>query len=167
MDERIVNLNVAERPVVTVKVGDRSYTIRRVVTGVRQLWSAFVVEQMTCMEHVTQFEKDLKSLALDASPENVEKVRNLTEAIESEVDAFYSHKIDTMLQIIELLLVKNGQAYERQWWLDNAEEADYRDFIMAVLSRDSPGSKKKEMEEGVGASNGDGSPSSSAATGPG
>jgi len=155
MDERLVNLNVAERPVVTVKVADRSYAIRRVVTGVRQLWSSFVVDQMTCLDHVGQFEKELKEAEANPTEETVEKVKVLSGTIEAEVDAFYSRKIDTLLRVIELLLVKNGYGFDRQWWIDNAEEADYRDFVVAVLSRDGPpGSKKKQGEEAAGQSTG-------------
>lgn len=153
MSDGFVSLNASSRPVVTIEVGDRRFSIRRVVTGVRQLWSAFVVEYMSYIERVYAYDEAVKKLRASGKPEAAEEIRRLTDEINSAVDGFSTRKVDALLRIIELLLTKNGYEFDRQWWIDNAEESEYKDFIMAALDKDSGPVKKKTP---AGLSTGDG-----------
>jgi hypothetical protein len=145
--DEFVSLNASSRPVVTIEVGDRRFLIRRVVTGVRQLWSAFVVEFMGYMERVNEYDSAVKKLRAGGKPGAAEEIRKLTEEVEAAVDGFSIRKIDALLRIIELLLTKNGHEFDRQWWIENAEESEYKDFIISALEKDSPPVKKKEPAE--------------------
>lgn len=147
MIESLVNLNVSERPVVTIDVGDRRFSIRRVVTGVRQLWSAFVAEYMAYIERVQEYDRTTRMLRERDKPGAAEEIGKLTDEITAAVDGFAERKIDSQLRIIELLLVKNGYEFDRQWWIENAEESDYKDFIIAAIEKDSPPVKKKTEAE--------------------
>lgn len=147
MSDGFVSLNASSRPVVTIEVGDRRFLIRRVVTGVRQLWSAYVVEFMSYLERVNAYDDAVKKLRAGGKPNAAEEIRGLTEEVEAAVDGFSSRKLDALLRIIELLVTKNGYEFDRQWWIENAEEGEYRDFIVAALEKDSPPVKKKEPAE--------------------
>jgi len=143
VSDEVVNLNNALRPVVTIEVGDRRFTIRRVVTGVRQLWSAFAGEHLSYIERVQEYDRAVKQIEAEGNPDALEQIQKLTDEIEAAVDGFASRKIDAQLRIVELLLIKNGYEFDRQWWIENAEERDYRDFIIAALEKDAPPVKKK------------------------
>jgi hypothetical protein len=143
----LVSLNASTRPVVTIEVGDRRFSIRRVVTGVRQLWSAFVVEFMSYIERVYAYDEAVKKLRASGKPDAVAEIKRLTDEINSEVDGFSTRKVDALLRIIELLLTKNGYEFEREWWIENAEEADYKDFITTALEKDNHPVKKKTPDE--------------------
>jgi hypothetical protein len=133
--ERVVNLDATPRPVVTLQVAGQSFTIRRVVTGVHRLWSAYVRESVELLDQVDQYSKQ--------NPDAEEVKRQLSE-LTAQVDEFYRTKVERMLQIIELLLTKNGYPFDRDWWIDNAGEEDYREFIIEVLNRATEGAKKNE-----------------------
>lgn len=150
MNETFVSLNNAARPVVTIEVGDRRFTIRRVVTGVRQLWGAFVAEYMSYIERVHEYDREVEKLKTSGQADALDEIRRLTEEIEIAVDGFAARKIDAQLRIIELLLTKNGYEFERQWWIENAEEGDYKDFITTAIEKDMPSVKKKTVESSNG-----------------
>lgn len=146
MDERIVNLNQAERLVVTVEVGDQRFSIRRVVTGARQLWSAFVVESTELLEMVAHYHRSVKDLRAKAGePDPSEKIKALTAEVEPKVEAFAAGKMGRLYRIIEILLTKNGYAFDRAWWDENTSETDCRDFIIEAMT---PGQSKKNEPDG-------------------
>jgi len=138
MAERIVSLDNSPRSTVTLEIAGQFFTIRRVVTGAQQLWTAFVRESMEYLEKIELYQKDA------AKAKGEKELARLTEEISREIDAFADSKLDRLLGILELLLSKNGYAFERQWWIDNAGEADYREFITAAMMKDQePDAAKK------------------------
>ena len=142
MAERVVNLDNIPRPAITLEIAGRQFRIRRVVTGVRQLWAAFVKETAGYLERVDEYDKAVKALQADSGASSLEEIRRRTEEISRRVDEFAQGKLDRLLGMIELLLIKNGYEFERQWWIEEAEEEDYRDFILAAITKDSEGAKK-------------------------
>jgi len=142
MAERIVSLDNSPRSAVTLEIAGQSFIIRRVVTGAQQLWAAFVKESMAYLEKIEIYQKDA------AKAKGQKELAQLTEDISREIDAFAESKLDRLLGILELLLTKNGYEFDRQWWIDNAGEADYREFIVAAMSKDQePGGTKKNGDE--------------------
>jgi hypothetical protein len=149
VSEYLVNLNALSRPILTIEVGERTFEIRRVVTGARRLWSAFVAESQGYLAKIAEFDKDRQALEAQGEKGEAEIIR-LTEQISADVTAFADGKIERLFGILELLLTKNGYEFDRQWWVDNADETDYRSFILEALAKDTrEGSsvKKKEGEE--------------------
>lgn len=151
MSSRFVNLDNSPRPELTLQVAGASFTVRRVVTGVRQLWSGFVRQTVELLELVGSWDEAQKKLGEEGGKKRRAELTAELEGIAAKVDAFHERKLERLLEIIELLLVKNGQAFDRQWWINNAEEEDYKEFIVACLSREEgeEGSKKKTEEEGA------------------
>jgi len=145
MSERIVNLDNTPRSAVTLQIAGVSFVIRRVVTGAQQLWAAFVRESKEYVDKVLEY---LKATAGKMPPEELAR---RTEELAGEVDAFAARKLERYLGIIELLLTRNGYGFQRQWWIDNAGEDDYREFIGAAIVKDHEGGKKNgEDAEGSG-----------------
>lgn len=141
MSERVVNLDNAPRPVVTLQVAGESFTIRRVVTGVRQLWAAFVKETTGLLEDVDAYNKARREQA--GKKADIEAEARLDKKL-SELAARMDGLNDPqrLLSILELLLVKNGYPFDPAWWIDNAGPEDYKDFVIAALGKDTDGSKK-------------------------
>jgi len=77
------------------------------------------------------------------------------EAFAVRVDEFHRNKLERLLRILELLLTKNGYEFDREWWIENGDELDYKEFIEAVLLRENTGLKKKD-EDGKEKSTGPG-----------
>jgi len=141
MAERVVNLDNSPRSTVTLEIADQSFLIRRVVTGAQQLWAAFVKESVTYLEKINAYQKNA------AATKGQKELAQLTEDISREIDVFAESKLDRLLGILELLLTKNGYVFDRQWWIDNAGETDYREFIMAAMLKDQEGTKKNKDED--------------------
>jgi hypothetical protein len=141
MAERLINLDNSPRTAVTLTLAGESFTIRRVVTGAQQLWSAFVRESAEYLEKIDAYQKAISG---KTSPEELAR---RTEEISREVDVFAETKLDRLLGIIELLLEKNGYSFDRKWWIDNAGEEDYREFITSAMLKDQKGAKKNEAAE--------------------
>jgi hypothetical protein len=139
MSERVVNLDNSPRPSVTLVVAGESFTIRRVVTGVNQLWSAFVQETATAIEESEAYNKARREAREKQDAEAGAKLDADLEGLLARFDALNAP--DRLLPVIELLLTKNGYAFDRQWWVNNAGPEDYREFITEVLTREH-GSKK-------------------------
>lgn len=137
MTERLINLDNSPRAAVTLQIAGESFTVRRVVTGAQQLWAAFVRESAEYLEKIDAYQKAVVG-------KSVEEAERLTEEIAREVDGFADSKLDRLLGIIELLLTKNGYQFNRQWWIDNAGEEDYREFITTVMLKDRQNAKKNE-----------------------
>ena len=143
MAERIVDLDNSSRVAVTLQLAGKSFTIRRIVTGAHRLWLAFVQETVTNLERIDAYQE-----AVAKMPSDLEEIQKQTEEITREIDAFAESKLERLLGIIELLLTKNGYAFDREWWIDNAGEEDYREFITQVMLKDQePGTKKNEIAE--------------------
>lgn len=143
MAERFVNLDNNSRTAVILQLAGKSFTIRRIVTGAHRLWLAFVQETVTNLERVDAYQK-----AVAEMPSDLEEIQKQTEEITREIDAFAESKLERLLGIIELLLTKNGYAFDREWWIDNAGEEDYREFITQVMLKDQePDIKKNEVAE--------------------
>ena len=143
MAERIVDLDNSSRVAVTLQLAGESFTIRRIVTGAHRLWLAFVQETVTNLERIDAYQE-----AVAKMPSDLEEIRKQTEEITREIDAFAESKLKRLLGIIELLLTKNGYAFDREWWIDNAGEEDYREFITQVmLKNQEPDVKKNEVAE--------------------
>jgi len=142
MAEHSVNLDNTPRSTVILEIAGQSFTIRRVVTGAQQLWTAFVKESMAYLEKIDAYQKTA------AETKGQKEFAKLTEDISREIDEFAKSKIDRLLNILELLLTKNGYTFDRQWWIDNADEADYREFIMKSMKKDQKdGNVKKKGKE--------------------
>lgn len=150
MEERFINLDNSPRPELRLQVAGKLFHVRRVVTGVRQLWAAFVQETVELLELVGAWDAAQKKSREHDGGDHQAKLAGELEEITRKVDAFYEGKTRRLLEIIELLLVKNGESFERQWWISNADEEDYKEFIIACLTRDesASGSKKKTQGEG-------------------
>jgi len=136
MTERLVNLDNTPRKAVTLQIAGQSFTIRRIVTGAQQLWSAFVRESAEYLEKIDAYQKAISGKI------SAEEIAQRTEEITRDVDAFAETKLDRLLGILELLLEKNGYEFDRQWWVDNAGEEDYREFITSAMLKDQEGTKK-------------------------
>ena len=122
---------------VSIEIAGQTFTIRRVVTGVRQLYAALVREQVEFLQRLDAYQKALKAGADEAAADGEDLAR--------DVDAFYGRKLETFLRILELLLTRNGYEWDRRWWEDNAGEEDYRAFVLASINGEAPaGSKKKD-----------------------
>jgi len=141
MADRIINLDNSPRTAVTLQIAGESFTIRRIVTGAQQLWSAFVRESAEYLEKIDAYQKAISGKI------SAKEIEQRTEEITREVDDFAESKLDRLLGILELLLVKNGYSFDRQWWIDNAGEEDYREFIISAMLKDQKGAKKNEGEE--------------------
>jgi len=141
MSERTINLDNRPRIAVTLQLAGESFTIRRIVTGAQQLWSVFVRESAEYLEKIDAYQKAISGKI------SAKEIEQRTEEITREVDAFAESKLDRLLGILELLLVKNGYSFERQWWIDNAGEEDYREFIISAMLKDQEGIKKNEADE--------------------
>ncbi len=142
MADRIVNLDNSPRPAVTLQVAGKSYTIRRIVTGVHQLWAAYVKETTEMLEAIGAYQKAEAAAGAEPDEETRKRLAKELEELSASGDAFYQSKLQRLLRILELLLTKNGYAFDREWWIENAGEADYKEFIIEALSRESAGSKK-------------------------
>lgn len=150
MSERIVNLDNTPRPTIVLEIAGQQFRIRRIVTGVRQLWVGFVKESVEHLERLGEYERFLKK----AGEKDKEETERRTAEITKQVDQFAARKIDRLLEIIELMLVKNGYEFDREWWVQNAEEADYREFITNAMLKDQPDASKKNEGAGEGKSTG-------------
>lgn len=147
MGERIVNLDTSPRVAVTLQLAGQSFTIRRVVTGAQRLWVDFVRESAEYLEKIADYKKAVAEL--QNKPDRDEEISRRTEELAQGVDSFAEKKLDQLLGIIELLLKCNGYTFDRQWWLDNADEMDYRDFIIAAMLKDQTGAKKNTAAGGT------------------
>jgi len=141
MSERTINLDNSPRIAVTLQLAGESFTIRRIVTGAQQLWSVFVRESAEYLEKIDVYQKAISGKI------SAKEIEQRTEEITREVDVFAESKLDRLFGILELLLVKNGYSFERQWWIDNAGEEDYREFIISAMLKDQEGIKKNEADE--------------------
>jgi hypothetical protein len=143
VSEDVANLNLLTRPVAVIQIGDRQFSVSRIVIEVRRLWKAYRDESVDLLTKIQEYEKQLEGL----NGSDPERGLELTRSIADQVDTFAERKIEALLRMIELLLVKNGAAFERTWWLENADEADYKAFIGECLTKDSPSKKKTSEEE--------------------
>lgn len=148
MTERVVNLDNNPRPAVTVQISGKSFTIRRIVTGVRQLWKIFVKETIELLEIL-----DKVRPVTEANDQKIEQKTEEMTQLAVRIDEFHESKLERLLRILELLLIKNGYDFDREWWIENGSELDYKEFIEAVLLNESAEPKKKDgdvQEESTG-----------------
>jgi len=144
MLERVVNLDNSPRPAVIVQIADKSFTIRRVVTGVRQLWVSFVKETTELLDTLKKHDEAQKALNAE-DKQSEQKFIEEMEQFAITVDEFHHNKLERLLRILELLLTKNGYEFDREWWIENGDELDYKEFIESVLLQE--GNTKKKIEE--------------------
>jgi len=143
--ERLIDLNGLPRASVTIEIGGKSFQISRVVTGVRQLYGRFLTEAGAMMENVADLNEKIQAGKI--SPEGLREADAEIEQRTAEVERFAAEKLDVLLRCIELLLVKNGYEFDREWWIENGDEMDYQSLIVEALGKDStPGQKKTEGE---------------------
>lgn len=147
MTERIINLDTTPRVAVTLQLAGQSFTIRRVVTGAQRLWVDFVRESAEYLEKISDYQKAVNQL--QNNPDRDAEIERRTEELAQGVDDFADRKTDQLLGIIELLLKCNGYTFDRQWWIENADEMDYRDFIITAMLKDQTGAKKNTAAEGI------------------
>lgn len=132
MQERIFDLNGRDNCVTaTIKVADQAFRVNRVVTGVRVLYSNYLMEMGRLMQEVGKIDAE------DASCEED------TVALRAKVDDFSRRKGEVYDEILTLLLTRNGYVYDKAWWEANTDEMDVRAFIDACVSKDAPDTKKK------------------------
>lgn len=144
MTERIINLDNSPRPAVILQIGGKSFSIRRVVTGVRQLWLSFVKDTTELLETLETHNKAQKAVNTKSSQVEQQKVVEEMERFAILVDEFHRNKLERLMRIIELLLIKNGYEFDRKWWIENGDELDYKEFIESVLLREGNTQKKTE-----------------------
>jgi len=137
-----VNLD-QKKESVTIKLSGESFTVKRVVTGVLQLYGEYTREAGEKLEQIGYL-KDRMDKFSELSPEDIDKVDGELKQIVEEVDEFSNKKIDRLLEIIELILTKNGHQFDRKWWIESADMTDYQNFITACINKDLPDVKKKK-----------------------
>ena len=127
---------------VTLTLGEKKFTIRRVVTGVLQLYGDFARDQGEKLEQIGQLQAEQERLEKiapeDVTPEELQELDKASQKLVDEVEEFSKAKIDRLLRMIQLLLEKNGYEYDRQWWIDNGDPSDYQSFIVACINKDVP-----------------------------
>ncbi len=130
MKEKLVDLNSRkDSTTAVVTLGDKTFRISRVVIAARVLYSNYLI---TIRDFFDGYSK----------VKNEEDERRLMESYSSIAEKTN----DRLLEIIELILVKNGYSFDKAWWEDNADIVDLRGFIDACISKDasSAGVKKKQ-----------------------
>ena len=145
--DRMVDLNEKSRASVTIELGGKSFKIERVVTGVRQLYGRHVTTAGQLLVKVGQLNERIQAVK-SATAEEQKKAEDAVEENTAEVEKFASEKLDILLRCIELLLVKNGYEFDRQWWIENGDDKDYQDFIVEAFKKDSAGQKKTAAADG-------------------
>lgn len=127
--ERLFDLNGRDGcAVAVIKLGDKEFRISRVVIAAR-------VEYSNYLKTVSALLKEYADLKDDDQAQVTamyEKYMSYAEGVP-----------DLMKEIIQLLLEKNGYAFDEEWWDHNADLEDMRGFIDAALSKDGTGIKKK------------------------
>jgi hypothetical protein len=142
-----VDLN-QKKESVTLTLGDSRFTIRRVVTGVLQLYGEFARDQGEKLERIGHLQSEQERLEKispdDVTPEELERIDQESQKLVDEVEEFSKTKIDRLLRMIQLLLEKNGYEYDREWWIENADVSDYQNFIAACINKDVPSNGVKK-----------------------
>jgi len=128
---------------ITIKLAEQRFTVKRVVTGVLQLYGEYTREAGEKLEQIGYLQDRMEKFS-ELSPEEIEKADEELKQIVDEVDEFSKGKINRLLEIIELILTKNGYEFDRQWWIENADMTDYQSFINACINKDLPDVKKKK-----------------------
>jgi mevalonate kinase len=136
-----VDLN-QKKESVTLTLGDKKFTVRRVVTGVLQLYGEFARDQGEMLERIGHLQTDQERLEKispeEISQEELDELDKTSQELVDEVEEFSKAKIDRLLRMIQLLLEKNGYEYDREWWIENADVSDYQNFIVACINKDVP-----------------------------
>lgn len=127
----MVDLNGRENTTsVALKIQDKTFKISRIVTGARVKYSNLLKQQAKLFDEISNIDSDNEEDAL---------------ALSARWNDFAEELPSLLLEVIELLLTKNGYGYDEDWWNENCDIQDYRNFIDAALSKDSDHetSKKK------------------------
>jgi hypothetical protein len=141
-----VDLNVKPRSTVEIEIGDKTYKISRVVNGVRIRWIALLEEWIEYLEKSERLIGLQQEAEKEEKKEATEQIRTLT----VEIEEWNKQKIERTLECIRLLLEKNGYEFDRQWWLDNCDDMDYRYFIEEAMKKDAPAGGQKKTESPTG-----------------
>lgn len=138
---REANLNEQKKSIM-ITLADKRFEIKRVVTGVLQLYGEYMKDVGTGLEQIGYLQEKMDKLST-MTPEEVEETNRELEGISAEVEDFNQKKLDRLLRMIELLLEKNGHEFDREWWIENADISDYQNFITAAINKDVPEGVKK------------------------
>jgi len=135
--DREINLDNQARATITLVVAGSKFRIRRVVTGVRQLYGDLVAQMGEELLRVGELQ-DLMKTGDEAAIE-----RRASE-LAARVNEFAEVRKSATSRILELLLSKNGYNYDAQWWEENADQQDVQGFIAECLRKDvAEGDEKK------------------------
>lgn len=131
MRQRYYDLNDREGQVeARIDIADKTFLVARVVTGVRVTYANYLAEAGALLDDLGRF---------DEARASKEDKRRLAE----RTDEFCGRKSSALERCLQLLLKANGYAYDKDWWRDNASEADIQRFICVCLSKDVPEGEKK------------------------
>lgn len=120
--EKLVDLNGRENcTTAVITIQDKTFKISRIVTGVRVMYSNVLKKQSDFFKELSEVSDKDKESAL---------------ALSARWESFAEELPSILLSVIELLLVKNGYEYTEDWWRENCDLEDYRNFIDASLSKD-------------------------------
>lgn len=130
MKERIVDLNSRSGcTTAVITLGDKTFRISRVVIAARVKYANYLMEFSHLLDDASRI-KDGDQKAM--------------EALNSKYQEFGELVPDILKSIIRLLLEKNGYEFSEEWWDENADIEDMRNFIDASLSKDTATVKKKK-----------------------
>lgn len=141
MNNRTVSLDSKPRNTVTIEVAGASFQITRVVIGARKLFGELMQDMGKYLELTGKLEEKFAEVGED--PEKQEKLQAEIKQVSKEIEDFSEDKINRYMDIIRILLEKNGYSFDRNWWIENCEQADLQYFISEAMNKDVDGSKKK------------------------
>jgi hypothetical protein len=150
---KTVDLSGEQRNSLTIKVGGEMFLIDRVVLAVRQKYEEYSTLVSEGAQLYSVYQELMESIS-GASEEKqqelqqkIDRTRERMEAYNERVSRDHGTLLDLLLEIIRLIVEKNGYEYDRDWWLENVTQAEIVQFISEVLNKDTSGAKKKEAGE--------------------
>lgn len=141
MNNRTVSLDSKPRNTVTIEVAGVSFQITRVVIGARKLFGELMQDMGKYLELTGKLEEKFSHIGED--PENRKALDEEIKQVSKEIEEFSEDKLNRYMEIIRILLEKNGYTFDRDWWIENCEQADLQFFINEAMNKDVDGSKKK------------------------
>lgn len=125
---KFVNLD-DERKSVTIQVEGKTFEIYRVVNKVREMYGAYLAE-------TSKFLKDVQSMRDAANVNDIAELEKISEKLDAAQNQYNASRAKTMVDMLALILEKNGYSFDEDWWTDNTDFYSIERFVVEAINKD-------------------------------
>lgn len=138
----MVKLSDKDRPVSTIELEDKTFVIRKVVTGVYRRYGQFAADSGEVISQLGNLQKQIE----EGDPDKVTAIQEQLQEMNTVAEQMAQQRESMEHDCIEMILSRNGYEMDWQWWIDNTDMTDRQAFIVECLNKDTQGGSKKKAD---------------------